>query len=210
MNLRSNEINAKSYIIGLTGGSGSGKSEVANMLSESGAIVINVDKVAKEVTCEAETLEELRKEFGSVVLDSDGKFARKRVAEVAFHDKEFLAKLNRVTHRFTADRVIETLNIIESESPGSVVVIDAPIPVEHGFLDQVDNVWVVEANYGTRLERIMNRDGISEREAEARIRSQMPEEEYRKIADRLITNNGSIEELRDKVNELWATILLFS
>jgi dephospho-CoA kinase len=145
----------------------------------------------------------LRAELGDVVFDESGGFARKRVAAIAFENEEFLKTLTRVTHRFIIDRISRMVEDIGKASPGSVIVIDAPIPVKRGFLDMSDQVWVVTADYGVRIERIIARDGLSEHEAEARMKSQLSDKEYADFANRLAPNNGSLAELKDTLLKMW-------
>ena len=191
----------KCFVIGLTGGSGSGKSEVAKILSGLGAIHINADKVAREVSDEPATLSALREAFGDVVLDENGKYARKRLAQIAFNDREFLEKLSHITHRFIVERITEQIETIKRTTTGRLVVLDAPIPVERGFRDVSDEIWVVTADRDIRIQRIIDRDGISKQEAESRINSQMSDEEYQSLADRLIVNNGDWDMLKQNILE---------
>jgi dephospho-CoA kinase len=195
------------YIIGLTGGSGSGKSEAAKVLSELGAIIIDADKVAREVSDEPDTLAALKAELGCVVIDENGKFARKRLAPLAFSDREFMQKLTRITHRFITDRIIERIREIKKSEQRSIIVIDAPIPVKRGFLDQSDEIWVVTANHEVRLDRIMTRDRIGRVEAEARLNSQLKDPEYEELANRLIENSGSYSDLKEKLEAIWNCIV---
>ena len=206
-------------VIGLTGGIGSGKSEAARILAGFGAVLIDADAVARETLDEPSTLEALERELGSVVIGDDGKFARKKVASIAFKDKEFLKTLNRISHKFVSDKVFKMVDDIANAAPSQIkmvddptnaapsqiIVIDAPIPVERGFLDLSDEVWVITASHGKRLERIIKRDGISKYEAEARMNSQPSDEEYKRIADRLISNNNTFADLKKELEHIWKT-----
>ena len=195
------------YIVGLTGGSGSGKSEAARILAGFGAAHINVDKEARVVMDEPDALIALERELGSLVIGDDGKFARKRVADIAFRDKNFLSILTRISHAFITRRILDILDDITKKNPGSVIVIDAPIPIERGFLDKTDEVWVMKADYDIRLNRIITRDGIGEEEAITRINAQLSDYEYEKLADIVILNNGAYAELKEKLSIIWENTL---
>ncbi|MCL2165212.1 MAG: dephospho-CoA kinase [Oscillospiraceae bacterium] len=200
-------MSPKCGVIGLTGGSGSGKSEAAKVLSGLGAAIIDADRVAREISNEPQTLAALKAELGGIAIDKNGMFARKRVAALAFKDREFMRKLTGVTHQFIVERIKGRIREIKETTPERTIVIDAPIPVEHGFLDQVDEVWVVRADLDERLRRIVSRDGIHRAEAEARVGSQLTDAEYEKVADRLIDNNGSLLQLKEKLEAIWNSIV---
>ena len=191
-------------IIGVTGGIGSGKSTVARILRDLGAKIIDADKIAREVTAKGEpALNELVDYFGPEILNKDGDLNRKYLADIVFNDKEKLEKLNEITHKHIIERIINEVNKLKEEGKQDLVVLDVPIPVEHGFLDIVEEVWVVKADKETRIKRIMERNKVSFEEAERRIEAQKSEDEYLRIASKIIENNGTLEELENTVAKLY-------
>lgn len=191
-------------IIGVTGGTGSGKSTVSQILHDLGAIIINADSIAKEVVSKGgKTLEEIAEYFGIEIVDDNGELDRRKLGHIVFNNPEKLNVLNTITHKYIAEKINEKVNSLKSDSDAGVVVIDAPIPIEYGFLDLSDTVWVVVADTKVRIKRIMERDGLSYDEALSRLKAQKKDEEYLKIADEVLVNNGNIEELEKEVVRLF-------
>ncbi|HHY24805.1 MAG TPA: dephospho-CoA kinase [Clostridiaceae bacterium] len=190
-------------VIGVTGGIGSGKSTIAKILCDLGASIIDADKIAREITVKGQLImEEIVGYFGTSVLDEEGELDRKKLSEIVFADSKKLEVLNCITHKYIADKIKDELNKLE-EAKAKIVVLDAPLPVENGFLDVVDESWVVVANRDIRIKRIMERSKISSEEALARIKMQKSDEEYLKIADEVINNDGSVEELEKSIAKLY-------
>ena len=189
-------------IIGLTGGISSGKSTAARFLAELGAVVIDTDKVGHEIYKPGtEAWQEVVASFGRQVLTASGEIDRKKLGEVVFGDAEALSKLNRITHPRIAEVVKAKLE--EYRRRGiKAVVIEVPLLIEAGWASMVDEVWVTVASEAKVLERLQ-KGGLSEEQAQARIRSQPPPEERLNHADVVINNDGSLEELRDRVREMW-------
>jgi len=195
-------------IIGITGGTGSGKSIVSRILRDLGAGIINADKIAREVVSKGgKALEELVQYFGSEILGSGGELDRKKLAEIVFNNFEKLEVLNSITHKYIIERIINSVNEAKGDNKAGITVIDAPIPIEHGFKDQADEIWVVTADRDLRIKRIMERDALTLEEALSRINSQFKDEDYLKIADEVLVNNGSIEELEKEVARLFIKTL---
>ncbi|HHV97237.1 MAG TPA: dephospho-CoA kinase [Clostridiaceae bacterium] len=191
-------------IIGVTGGIGSGKSTVARILRDLGAKIIDADKIAREVTAKGEpALAELVDYFGQEILDKDGELNRKYLANIVFNDKKKLEKLNEITHKYIIKKIINKVNKLKEEGKHDLIVLDVPIPVEHGFLDIAEEVWVVKSDKETRIRRIMERSKISYEEALKRIEAQISDDEYFKIATLIIENNGTLEELENTVAKLY-------
>ena len=192
----------KMRIIGLTGGCGTGKSTVAGILAEKGGYIIDADKLT--VTLQkpgAAAYEEIVKWLGEEYLLPDGNLNRRKIAELVFQDKQALRKLNAIVHTKVAEEIKSSVAAIESAHDDGFVVLDVPIPVERGFLDTADVIWVVSANDDLRVERLMERMNISENEAVLRINNQMSNREYEELADVVIENEKGIDELRWKVEE---------
>jgi dephospho-CoA kinase len=184
-------------IIGVTGGIGSGKSTVSKILASFGAQIIDADRLAKEIVNKGEkALDEIVDCFGPSVLDTEGNLDRKKLSEIVFKDKHKLEILNKITHIHVAQKIIERINSLNDYE---VAVVDAPIPIKHGFLDVVNEIWAVIADKEVRIKRVMERSGLTYNEVEDRINSQLSDEFYKSICTTVIVNNGSVEELRQQV-----------
>jgi len=186
--------------IGVTGKIGSGKSTVSKILADMGAAVIDADAIYRSITKKGhEVYDELVDSFGDEILDDNGEIDRKKLAAIAFQDEEELKKLNDITHKHIVRVIIDKLN--EYKNKEKVVVIDAAIPVEHGFLDVADQVWVVLADKETRINRVMKRSGLTYEQVLERMNSQPGDDYYCGIADVIIQNDGSFEDLKAEVEE---------
>lgn len=191
-------------IIGLTGGIASGKSTVSNVLHDLGAVVIDADSIAREVVDkDGKALDEIADYFGSRVLDNNGELDRKKLGELVFEDKEKLEMLNKITHKYILERMRERFDEELQKADANALVLDAPLPVEQGFQDVVDEIWVVSSDRNTRIGRLIERNGYTEEEAIKRIDAQMTDEEYLKLSDEVIYNDGSVEELERQVVKLF-------
>lgn len=189
-------------IIGITGGTGCGKSTVSSILHHLGAHVIDADKIAKDTLVKGEKiLDVLAENFGSPILTSEGELDRNELSKIVFSDPKQLQKLNNITHPVIMEKINEKVNQAKQSSP--IIVLDVPIPVEKGFLDTVNEVWVVTADEDARISRLINRSRISETEAKKRINAQLSNEEYLKIANQVIDNTGTFEELMKTVTSLF-------
>jgi len=194
-------------VVGLTGSSGSGKSEAAKILKGLGARLIDADEVAREVLKKREALAELVAEFGDWVVDGQGNYNRAPVSEKAFSDTGFLKRLTEITHKYIIKEIDRRMRELQAGIGGYIIVIDAPIPVERGFLDVSDYVWVVKSPREHKLGRIIARDGISPGAAKARLMSQLPDAEYEKLADEVIENNSGLDQLKCEIKKLYAKIV---
>jgi dephospho-CoA kinase len=190
--------------VGLTGGIGSGKSEVARLLAAHGAVVIDADQLAREVV-EPGTpgLAQVVAAFGPDVLGPDGRLDRKALAARVFSDGAALARLNAIVHPLVAERGAELV----AEAPVEAVVVhDVPLLVENGLEDAYDLVVVVDAPEEARLARLAAR-GLTDKDARARMAAQAPREERLAAADYLVVNDGDLVDLRVRVDELWRNLL---
>ncbi|NLL05987.1 MAG: dephospho-CoA kinase [Clostridiaceae bacterium] len=185
--------------IGVTGGIGSGKSTVSKILASFGAQIIDADILAKQVVEKGQkALREIVECFGEEILDPDGNLDREKLSGIVFKDKQKLEVLNRITHAHIAKRIIEE---IDSLNNTEIAVVDAPIPIKHGFLDVVDEVWAVIADKEVRIKRVMERSGLTYNEVEDRIKSQLSDDYYKSISKVVIVNNGCVENLRRQVKK---------
>jgi dephospho-CoA kinase len=190
-------------IIGLTGGTGSGKSTVAGIARQLGAKVIDADIVAREVVKKGQTaLEEIVWYFGTEVLLESGELDRKKLGRIVFADKEKLRLLNQITHKYIIHNIKEEIKIEMRKNTYNIIIIDAAILIESGLYEICDAVWVVVANKEERIRRIMERDQLSLTEAQNRINSQMAESEMKKYASAVINNDNDIESVRFQVTQL--------
>jgi len=185
----------QSKVIGLTGGSGSGKTTVALALEHLGAFVIDCDKIAHENMLKGGiAYDDILKEFGRDILLPNGEIDRKKLGSIVFSDKAALSRLNAVTHGHITDRVRA---LVDKGNP--LTVIDAPLLYETGLDSLCDEVWVTQAPYEVRIDRIVKRDGISRREAEKRLKNQG---EYTKGDRKIVTDFATLSDLEDYIKEL--------
>jgi dephospho-CoA kinase len=187
--------------IGLTGGIGSGKSTAARRFAELGALVIDADAVAREVVEPGtEGLAAVVAEFGDQVLDGDGRLDRPALARVVFADGAARERLNAILHPRIRARVAER---IAAAAPGTVVVQDVPLLAETNQAGAYDLVVVVEAPEELRVQRLARDRGMPAEQARARMATQASDEQRRAIADVVLVNDGSPDDLRARVDALW-------
>ena len=187
-------------IYGLTGGTGSGKSTVAEYLKEFGCTVVDADIIARSVTEKgSEVLKKLSDEFGQEIIDENGELIRKKLGSIVFQDSEKLEKLNEIMRSSLDEKFEKALRQASEERLYGKVFFDAPTLFESKREHFVDRIWVVIADRNTRIERIMKRDGLSREEVEKRMQNQLPDDVKAARADVVIYNDGSLEELREKV-----------
>jgi dephospho-CoA kinase len=194
------------FRIGLAGGIGSGKSEVARRLGELGAHVIEADEVARDIVAEGSpTFAEIVSAFGESVLTADGSLDRRALAERAFASRDRLERLNAITWPPLIAEIVEKTEQVEREDPDGVLVVDAALLVQWDILDLFDAVLTVTAPVEQRLSRL-TRSGMSREDALARISAQLPESALTAVADTVIANDGTLEELRERVDRFWSTL----
>ena len=189
--------------LGLSGGIGSGKSTVAKILSDLGAVVIDADVIAKEVLEPNQAgYQRAIEVFGESILDSDLRIDRKRLAELVFQNSEELAKLEAIVHPAVVARVAQIRNALPEST---VVVYDTPLLFEKNLQGQFDKVLIVVTDSEHRKARLIER-GLEIRDIEARIANQATDAQRRTVADFVIENNGSPEQLQDQVAKVWQQI----
>jgi dephospho-CoA kinase len=190
--------------VGLTGGVGSGKSTVAKLLAEHGAVMIDADAIAREVV-EPGTpgFDAVVEEFGESVVGPDGRLDRPALAAIVFGDESRRAKLNAIVHPLVGRRTVE---LAAAAPPDAVVVYDIPLLVENNMSGGFDRVVVVEAGLETRLARLASR-GMAEKDARERMAAQAGDEQRRAVADILIDNNGSLADLSGAVDDAWKRLM---
>ncbi|MCV7510795.1 dephospho-CoA kinase [Micrococcus luteus] len=191
--------------VGLTGGIAAGKSAVARVLQERGALLVDSDALARLVLEKGtDGLAAVRDEFGDRVITADGELDRVEMARIVFGDERARQRLNRIVHpriRAAARR------IVAEAGPDAVVVQDVPLLVETGQADAFDLVVVVEAPLEERLRRMVEDRGMSRADAEARIAAQATDEQRRAVADVVIVNDADLERLASVANQVWDRFL---
>jgi dephospho-CoA kinase len=190
-------------MIGLTGGIGSGKSTVAAMLTERGALVIDADAIARQVVEPGSpALEKLVERFGREILAADGSLDRTSLAAQAFVTDEARKDLEAITHPAIGEEFLRRL----AEAPADAIVVhDVPLLVESTRGFKYDAVIVVEAPVGVRLDRLEAR-GVSRDDAERRIALQASDEERRKVATWVVDNSGSVADLERQLDTIWSDL----
>ena len=190
--------------VGLTGGIGSGKSEVARRLARYGALLIDADQLAREVVEPGtDGLAQVVGTFGPGVLAADGTLDRQRLGEIVFADAELLAKLNSIIHPLVGDRLRQ---LEQGAGQGAILVEDVPLLTEGGLAGFYDVVVVVDVSPRTQLDRLIKERRMAREQAEARIAAQATREQRLAIADIVLDNSGSLAELDREVGELWAEL----
>ncbi|HET7612628.1 MAG TPA: dephospho-CoA kinase [Gemmatimonadaceae bacterium] len=193
-------------LIGLTGNIASGKSEVARMLGERGATVIDADVLSREaVEPDTQALKDIVKRWGKDILKPDGSLDRKALRRIVFADQNELDALNRIVHPGVMrlrDREIARAR----ERGDAIVVCVIPLLFERNLVEEYDAIVLVDAPRPLRLERLVATRGLDETEAMNMIAAQMPAELKRARADYCIDNDGSIEDLEREVDALWSSL----
>jgi len=189
-------------IIGLTGGIGSGKSTIASLLAGLGAVIIDADKIGHEVLdADIKAHEQVVAAFGKQILNPDGSVDRRELGKIVFADRKALSRLNLIMHP-QIYRVVKAELEQYKKQGVKAVVIDAPLLIEASWTTMVDSVWVVTATEANVIKRL-EKTGLSRDETMLRIHSHLTENERIRVADVVINNDYSSDELKQKVNKLW-------
>ena len=184
-------------VAGLTGGIGTGKSTVAKIFKEAGAIVIDADKIAKEAVQKGRPAwRKIVNHFGRDILLPDGQINRKHLADIIFNDLRQKEILNQIVHPIVFEETERILKEIENNVPNSVVILDIPLLIESGMKRNLAEIIVVYIPEEIQIQRLMARDDLNLQEALARIRSQIPIEDKKSKATILIDNSSSRSETR--------------
>ena len=189
--------------IALTGGPGSGKSTVARMFRDLGAVVIDADEVAKDAVAPGQPAgEELRREFGPGYFREDGTLDRAKMAELVFQDPEARGKLNAIVHPEVSREIIRRCEKLAARGV-KLVMVEIPLLFEAGLEKNYDLVIVVDAGKEEQIERLMARDDRPAREAAGILAAQWPLSAKVARADLVVDNRNSLESTRDQVKKLW-------
>lgn len=194
------------FLIGLTGGIGSGKSTVASRLKTLGAQIVDADKIAREIVEPGEpALAELAEAFDGV-LNADGTLNRAELARQAFATPKATEKLNSITHPRIRERTLERFVQARTEAV-PVLVYDMPLLIENGEYKKMDHVLVVDAADEIRIDRLVNSRGLDEDDARRRIAAQISREERLAAADSVVDNSGTRDQLLQQVDTFWEQVV---
>lgn len=196
-----NKNNKKIIKVGITGGTGSGKSSVCNYLTKKGLQVIDSDAIARKLLDRGTvTYDLVVSHFGEKILKVNGEINRQLLSSIVFGSSDELNFLQNVVTKETVEIVKELLE--KSRPEMKIIFLDAPLLFETGLDQDVDIVWFVLASQDKRLKRLSKRDGIPVFEIEKRMSAQMPEEQKEMLADIVIENEGSLDDLYSKIDKL--------
>ena len=191
--------------IGLTGGIGTGKSVVANLLVQQGASIIDADRLGHEAyTPRSEAWEAVVVAFGTDILTSEGEIDRRKLGGIVFADETQLERLNGIMHPLMAKMVEDRKAAFDADGV-AVTVVEAAVLFEAGWDSLVDEIWTTHASESTVVQRLFERNGLDEAEARKRINSQMSATERNRRSDVVVDNSGDLTALEQTVKKLWKT-----
>ena len=188
------------FVLGVTGGIGTGKSTVSGLLRDRGLLVLDADQISRDVTdVDGIANEEIALVFGNRAIRNNA-LDRKYISSIVFNDKTKLDKLSSIIHKYVLKYIADQLEK-ERARGTKCVVLDVPIPVEKGFVDKCNQIWVVTCDTEIKLKRLVER-GMTLDDAKRRIAMQMTDEEYLNIGDYEVNNSGTYDDLIARVEEL--------
>jgi|SRR5215469_5119695 len=194
--------------IGLTGGIGSGKSTVSKMLAELGAPILDADKIAHTTYAPGgSAYGEVVAAFGNKILAPDGSVDRTRLGPIVFADPTQLKRLTSIVWPRTFDRIRELVAEMRQQGETRPIVVEAAILIEANWQSMCDEIWLVRASKGRVIQRIERDRGMKPEQTEARIRTQLSDDERVKHANLVIENEDSLNELREVVTRVWQAAL---
>lgn len=188
-------------VIGLTGGIGTGKSTVSELLAAHGFKIVDADVASREAVKKgSEGLQQVKQVFREEAIDDNGEMNRKYIGEIVFNDAEKRKELNQIVHPIVRE-------IMENQkekylSEGYNVIMDIPLLFENNLQDTVDETWLVYASESIQVERLMERNDLSQEEAKARVYSQISIDKKQRMADHVIDNRGTLLELKQNLEQL--------
>ena len=194
-------------LIALTGGIASGKSTIAGRLAEHGAVIVDADRIVREVQSPGSpVLTEIAAAFGDDVITADGALDRARLASLVFGDDDAVTRLNAIVHPAVREESARRFAAARAADPGAVVVYDVPLLVEARAGDPWDLIVVAHAPAALRVDRLVQLRGMAEADARARIAAQVPDERRLEIADVVIDTTGTLAATLAQTDELWARL----
>ncbi len=193
--------------IGLTGGIGSGKSTVSKILADLGAFVIDADKVGHEIYLPGKgAWQQISAAFGQDILAEDQTIDRKKLGALVFNSADALKQLNTIVHPIMFKEIEQRIRAKRDEGYASPIVVEAAILIEANWLLLADEVWVVVTDKNTVIDRVAEQRGMAPKDTEARIASQLSNQERLKYATVVIHNNGSLEDLQLQIQQVWGPL----
>ncbi len=191
-------------IVGLTGGYASGKSTVAKMFVELGAVLIDADRLAREVVRPGkQAWFEIVAHFGKGILLKNREIDRKALGEIVFGSEVERERLNAIVHPRVLDEELRAIEEIKNREPDAIIILSVPLLIESGHYKNCDKIVVVTVDKDTQIKRLMERDGFSREDSARRISAQMPLSEKVQYADFVIDNSGSRQETELQVKEVF-------
>ena len=191
------------FVIGLTGGIGTGKTQVSEILSELGATIINADLVGHEAYLpNTQTFNDVVDAFGSDIVSESGEIDRRKLGPIVFADPKSMDRLNAIMHPRIFDMIKERIGVMAGEGIDRIVV-EAAILIEAGWTPLADEIWVTTSPEDAVIARLRERNNMDEETARSRIASQMSQEERASHADAVIVNDQGLDELRKHVEDTW-------
>ena len=195
--------------VGLTGNIACGKSYASRVFAELGAHVIDADRIVHGLLASGtKTYDRILDAFGEGILNQDGEIDRKRLARIVFFDSDKRASLNRLVHPGVGAEILRRICELEQSSSNGIVIVDAALMVETGNHEMYHRLIVVSCDPALQVSRLMSRDGLTEKEARARIESQMPIGEKRKLADYVIDTSGTMKQTRDQAEAIYRDLII--
>jgi dephospho-CoA kinase len=189
-------------VVGLTGGIGSGKSTVSALLAGKGAVIVDADAITRELQQPGRPVfRSMVERFGPTIVAPDGGLDRAAVADIVFNDPEALADLNAIVHPAVGAEIAERMAALAGTD--AVVILDVPLLVEAAKGYPVDGLLVVDVDPEVAVRRLVEQRGMRERDVRARLARQARREDRLARADRVIHNDGSLDDLRAQVDDAW-------
>lgn len=194
--------------VGITGGIGSGKSLASERMKELGAVVFDADYEAKKILRENEKVQEdLTQEFGTDILNPDGSISERKLAMTGFSNEENQSILNAIIHPYVFEEIDRQYESAKEMGEAPVFIVDAALIYESGLDQHLDYVIVVTAQYGLRMKRALQKGKLSREEIQKRMDLQLPEESRVRMADYVVDNNGSEQDLASQVDEIFKELV---
>lgn len=193
--------------VGLTGGIASGKSTVVEILKELGAKIVDADDVARQVVAPGtEGLEQVVVQFGPQYIKPDGTLDRAKLGQRIFSDETERQRLNGILHPLIRKEMTRQMAVLADGGSHHPIIADVPLLIENQLMSMYDRIVVVHVPEAVQVERLQARDGLTEKEATTRVRTQIPLEEKKQYADYLIDNAGSVKNTKQQVDRLWVSL----
>ena len=194
--------------VALTGGICSGKNIVSECFEKNGCLVIDTDKVVRDLYKHNKNMNrEILTVFGKKILDPNGNVSKQKIAKLVFSDKDALARLNKIVHPKVKEYLSYQADRLKRDNYQGCLIIVAPLLVEAGMAKKYDIVVVVVADEDKRIDRCIERDGLSEKDVKLRIKSQLTDQDRIKYAKYVIDNNNSIEKTNEQVEQVYQEII---